>query len=106
MLAMSAPSSRRRSHNAGGHSRMAKVAEPPACIQACAKARQRITWPVPIEGEASVRSRSSIGLAHLPLGPSVHREQGGLGVEQGDDLAEIERALAGREALVEPAGQV
>src|SRR6476469_3331755 len=34
-----------------------KVAEPPASCQACANAKQRIAWPVPISGLASARIR-------------------------------------------------
>src|SRR4051812_8926259 len=44
-----------------------KVAVPPASCQACASARQRMTWPVPISGLASARIRVFPGVS----GPKV-----------------------------------
>src|SRR5262245_579021 len=52
------PSFRRRWRSAGATAAAAKAARPPISRQACAKARQRMTWPPPIPPWPSARRRS------------------------------------------------
>jgi hypothetical protein len=49
-----APAARMRSAISGGQE-LRKMTFPPLVFKAAARARQRMTWPVPISGEASAR---------------------------------------------------
>src|SRR5262249_17376512 len=51
-----APASARRAINPGTVHAVRKVTAPPTSRHACASARQRITWPVPMRASASART--------------------------------------------------
>src|SRR5262249_50718310 len=55
------PSARRRERMSGASVAVRNSAWPPASCQAWARARQRMTWPVPMRASASARISSGAG---------------------------------------------
>src|SRR5262245_57782685 len=62
------PSSTRRRRSEGERAAAEKTARPPVSLQGCAKARQRMTWPPPMQGRRPPQERRSRASSRSPQG--------------------------------------